>query len=115
MSLDWDATKAPNWDKVNPQAQESLIFGTMFLGVNPITEENYKEFYKRHVTFYHAQGWKPYLTLADVHNAVGLATNASQITPAAFKKKLMECLSEWGNAMIRKAEREVEESTNAEA
>lgn len=102
MSLNWNAQDAPNWDKIDPSRRESVIFGTMFLGVNPITEDNHEEFYKRHVKFYHAQGWEPFLTLEDAHNAVGLGTNASTITPAAFNKKLVQLMESWATARVKK-------------
>jgi hypothetical protein len=105
MSLNWNAKDAENWDKIHDGAKESLIFHTMFLGINRITEENYKDFYKRYVQLNRANGWDEphYLTPEDVHNAVGLHTNASTLTPAAWRKKLNESLDAWGAKQVLKA------------
>jgi hypothetical protein len=109
VSLNWSAKDAPGWDKIRDGAKESLIFGTMFYGINPITESNYVEFYKRHVKDHVAQGREPYLTLEDCHNAVGLGTNASPITPAAFNKKLAGYLEALAEAYVAKERRKVAE------
>ena len=103
MSLNWNAKDAENWDKISDGAKESLIFHTMFLGINHIKEDNYRDFYKRYVQLQHANGWEPYLTPEDVHNAVGLHTNASRITPAAWRKKLNESLDAWANNKVKNA------------
>lgn len=103
MSLNWNAKDAENWHKLEDGHKESIIFHTMFLGINRITEENYQEFWKRYVQLNHANGWDNYLTPEDVHNAVGLHTNASPITPAAWRKKLNESLEAWGKQQVKNA------------
>lgn len=112
MSLNWNAKDAENWNKVSDGAKESLIFHTMFLGINRVTEDNYRDFYRRYIQFNRAQGYEEpyYLTAEDVHNAIGLHTNASPITPAAWRKKLAEWLDDWAGPRVRTAY-EVKEET----
>lgn len=103
MSLNWNAQDSENWDKLHDGAKESIIFHTMLVGINKITEDNYQEFYKRYVQLNRSNGWDlkdNYLTPEDVHNAVGLHTNASTLTQAAFRKKLTESLEAWGKKQV---------------
>lgn len=70
-------------------ATQGCIFGTMNLGINPITEENYQKFYDRYVEFMTAYGenekfWS-IKSIDDVKKHIGLSTNASRIPDRAFK------------------------------
>ena len=113
MSLSWNAQNAENWGKLHDGAKESVIFHTMFLGINRITEENYQEFYKRYVQLQRANGWdndELYLKPEDIHNAVGLSTNASTFTPAAWRKRLTDSLEAWGKQQVQNAYEAKEET-----
>lgn len=71
-------------------ATQTCIWMTMHLGINPITEENYQKFYDRYVEYMTAYGenekfWS-LKSADDVKARIGLSTNASKITDAAFKK-----------------------------
>lgn len=92
MSLNWDATKAEHWEDLEPQKQESLIFATMAVDMGEITEKNYEEFFKRYAMFSSAADQQRYLTLEDVKAGIGLRTNVSTTTPAAFRKRLVSIL-----------------------
>lgn len=94
MSLNWDATEAPNWDLLNNYTQESIIFATMPTGINRVTMDTYREMHARYFKMCRIRGWTPTLELEDFRNAVGLRTNASSKTPTAFGKDLLEQLNE---------------------
>lgn len=94
MSLNWDATEAANWDKLNNYTQESIIFATMPTGINRITMDNFAEMHARYFKLCRVRDWKPDLELEDFRNAVGLRTNASSKTPTAFGKDLLGQLTE---------------------
>ena len=78
---------------------KSLVFISMFVGINKITEDNYLEFWRR-VDVYQkvygtmfqisdGDGWNPYfLTEDDVKNHIGMSTNASPITKQKFQMSL---------------------------
>jgi hypothetical protein len=110
MSLNWDATKCgERWEALPPEKRESLIFATMFVDMGEITEANHKEFYKRYVQFNMACGYPDlYLTLRDVRDAIGLSTNVSTTTPAAWKKFLLKKLDEKASEKVRALEKEEE-------
>jgi len=80
---------------------EALVFLTMGIGMNKITEDNEGEFFSRVDMWESVSGTmlrlgpereRYYLTYEDVHRRVGLGTNASNLTKAAFHKKLIEQL-----------------------
>lgn len=112
MSLDWDLTKIENrqevcWeknddgsDKLNP-VTESLIWLTMAIDMGVITEENQSDFYCRVAMYEKLFGtmlshWKDGkkisvpITPEDVHSHIGLRTNVSKGTDAAFRKRIVE-------------------------
>ena len=112
MSLDWNLTKIKNntevcWeknedgtDKLNP-VTESLIWLTMGIGMGSITEDNESDFYCRIAVYEKLFGtmlsyWKDSkkvsvpITPEDIHNHVGLTTNVSKDTDAAFRKRIVE-------------------------
>jgi hypothetical protein len=108
MSLDFNYAKCDDkvlWDendRMRPEV-ESIIWHTMFLGQNKITEENWRTFYCRYVSYRIANGQgEPYFSLADVKGMIGLHTNASTITEAAFKKDLVESLIKTAQAEVDK-------------
>lgn len=82
---------------------EVIIFSTMYLGINAITEATAEKFAVRTEAWQMAFGplasqwagdkWTPRpITLQDVRRHIGLRTNASQLTDAAFRKHLAETL-----------------------
>lgn len=92
MSLNWNAKSVTDWDSIDPQKRESLIFATMFTDIGVITEENQREFYGRYLQFCRATGTEPYLTPGDVKSAIGLQTNVFTTTTAAYRKRIREVL-----------------------
>lgn len=112
MSLDWNLSKIENYKEVcfstnengedilNPRT-EALIWLTMAVDIGKITEENAIEFYARvslwenmftpmlssfedHKKVYHK------ITPEDVKKHIGLSTNVSKISDAAWRKRMFD-------------------------
>jgi hypothetical protein len=84
---------------------EGLIFLTMGIGMNEITEENWKEFYNRVNMWERCNGpqlWrghetnspKNFITPLEVFMHIGLHTNASRKTEAQFTKDCFACIKD---------------------
>ena len=114
MSLNWDATKAERWHELENNKQDALIFSTMAVDMGEITEKNYEEFFKRYAMFCAAIEQERSLKLEDVRKGIGLRTNVSTTTPAAYKKRLYGILERHAEDAIyyqkRWAEKEQEQS-----
>ena len=78
----WDENDVMRWD------HKDVIFETMQVGINEITEENKEEFLLRHRLVCQCHGNDPYITKEAVDNLVGLGTNAKSLTRAKFKADL---------------------------
>lgn len=76
------------------QTVETVVFNTMFVGINPITEENYVQMAMRCTIHDAAQGALYGKTFPEwievIRPWVGLRTNASPMTDAAFYKRVRE-------------------------
>jgi len=92
---------------------ETLIYATMFLGMNGITEKNWQEFYFR-MSFYErlngglrrkwdGEGSEEVVFTADEIKAhIGLGTNATNETSARWKKRMVELWArDWKSRLIR--------------
>lgn len=98
MSLNWSFPDNANRDR--PRL-EQMIFATIPVGINRITESNYKKFYSRYRQLQLATGRTGAdIALADVKDHIGLSTNASTITDAQFKKTLTRYLEEKAERII---------------
>lgn len=76
---------------------ESVIWHTMFVGMNDIKDEaTAQKFYERYTALNIAMGVNlPYfLSAQDIHNHIGLTSNASTLTDAAFRGKLIKAIGE---------------------
>lgn len=110
MSLDYDLTKVPlekrsvmeDGKAMMSLRTQAIIFGTMYVGMSEITEDNAEEFFRR-IRFYETvfgpvrifpanAEKKIMLTAQDIRDHIGLSTNASNLTEAKFKKITMENL-----------------------
>lgn len=104
MSLRWDAKecdeKAIDGDKAK-LITKAIALLTMPVGIGRITEKNYEEFFRRASAYESAVGafitnWtgKEFVdepvTLADVKLRIGLWSNASPLTRAAFDRGLKQ-------------------------
>lgn len=107
MSLDFDLTKIANRQTLCFDAEgimtartESLIWATMIVGIDAITESNYREFFTRLRMSERAvesllvgEGRQPVLcTLEEVRAHIGLSTNAARLSKSQFAKRLCENL-----------------------
>lgn len=104
MALTWKLTSITDYESVcwlpeyegstyktlNP-VTEYLIFSTMSVGMGEITEANWEEFYAREVLQWHVYGGLK-VTPEQVRQHIGLKTNASPITKAAFNASVIKHL-----------------------
>jgi hypothetical protein len=75
-----------------PEVQ-SIIFATMPVGINHIKDDGTAiKFFSRYLAWNYARGYEPYFDLAKVREMVGLSTNASSKTDAAFRKELLDAI-----------------------
>ena len=84
---------------------EALIFVTMVVGINRITEDNATTFAERLAAYQKVRGAllsnydgetvteRP-VTAEDVRARIGLSTNATPMTNAAFKRRMADLLME---------------------
>ncbi len=87
----------------------ALIWGTMSVAMNSITEKDWREFYTRcHMIETIHGAWlfydhKPrFITPDDVQSHIGLHTNASQMTNARFKTSIDKRLRQQAAELLRK-------------
>ena len=94
MALTYDLRNVKNFDGIWDENDvmrfdhKDVIFETMQVGINEITEENKEEFILRHKLVCQCHGNDPYITKEAVDNLVGLGTNAKSLTRAKFKADL---------------------------
>lgn len=101
MSLDFDTTALADqsvtsrWDEKGvehwSEPTTCIVFATMSVGINHITEENWVKFYERYVAINMSLGYEPgsnYITLEMVRQHIGLKTNASTYTDAEIKRRI---------------------------
>ncbi len=94
MSLNYDLTNvaADYKDDAVWPITNALIWGTMSVAMNEITEDNWEEFYTRCYMIETIHGsWLSFknksrpITPEDVKSHIGLHTNANTLTKAKFK------------------------------
>jgi len=103
MSLDWKVDKIENFEErvwlpnddgetfhLNPTTN-TLIWATMGVGINKITEKNWPVFLGRAAAL-EAFGAAP-ISAEDVEAHIGLSTNASNMTAAAFEKMILKMVA----------------------
>lgn len=100
MSLNWSIEKVKDWKKKqrkqrNRAVLNAIIWSTLVIGFNSITEKNYKKFYARLTAMEHLNGAylykgdKPaYITLEEVQMWIGLWTNGDNTSASDFEKRL---------------------------
>lgn len=121
MALHWNvsacaeqATTQEGWILTN-----ALIWATMFIGINRITEKNVNEFYARLATYedlftpllYRSKDGKPEhvkTSYADLRLRIGLSTNASTLTRKQFVKNLGTLIENEVNRVFRSVSEEKE-------
>jgi hypothetical protein len=119
MSLNWDITRVENSEEVfsdeNKAVSESIIFYTLFVGMNSITEENVKNFFQRVYVFEKLFGptvtyvdknnerRDRYMKFSDIKRMIGLRTNATPMTETKFKSKVVERSYSEASSLVRVA------------
>jgi hypothetical protein len=92
MSLDFDLTRIKNCDveasEIKPfSTLWILIFGSMMIGIDSITDKNYKEVYNRYKYACNV-GYSGKMDLKDIKKYIGLSTNADNLTLNEFIFKI---------------------------
>jgi hypothetical protein len=89
-------TGAPQWHP----ATQALVWLSVHCGYSEITEKNIGEVADRVRVWEHAvgptmlaSGGPLRVSLDDIHNHIGLRTNASRLTSAQFRKKVMDIIT----------------------
>ena len=111
MSLNYDLINVKadyKSDDVWPTTY-ALIMGTMSVGMNSITEKNWKEFYTRcyiiervHSPWrYNSKGDPITIQPEEVKEHIGLHTNASNYSNAEFKKQVDKRFRWGADAMLK--------------
>jgi hypothetical protein len=110
MALNYDLTKVAadyDDDAVWP-ITNALIWGTMSVGMNSISEVDWKEFYRRcymietiHGSWLNFNGKPRPITPEDVKSHIGLKTNASNLTNAKFKNDIDRRLRYAADTILR--------------
>jgi hypothetical protein len=111
MSLDWSVESMKNFDVLTTLTgdspadldrkwlplTEALVWATMHIGINSITEKNWQEFYYRLNKWERLTGTSlrvfnsevtRYITPLEVYMHIGLYTNASSLSKKEFNEKL---------------------------
>jgi hypothetical protein len=121
MSLNWNISDIKNYKEIcwkeNPDdpennilnpITESLIFTTIGIGLNEITEDNVYDFYLRSIVSSEVYG-KPIViyeedsfhkrnyTFEEVKQHIGLKTNATNFTNSEFMKKMLKSAAKYIN------------------
>lgn len=115
MSLDWSIGDVDDYlnvcwieneheenKRLNP-VTEAIVFATMAVGINRITEKNVYDFYLRSVvaaevygmplTFWTADEQETRnFHLSEIKQHIGVSTNASSLTTNQFMTKMMEAV-----------------------
>ena len=134
MSLSWDITEIEDADSLwtyNMDGEnilspltEVLIHLTTNVGLNEITQKNYKTFYRRIKELEVAYGMRGFLTepenqtrmpfLNEVQRHIGLKTNAEVLTNRKFSGHLRRQVEFTTNELIAR-EKEIEDGTQEDS
>jgi hypothetical protein len=118
MSLNYDLTKIENSDELFENDRmnavtESLIFYTIFIGMNQITNDNSAKFFERVYLYEKLFGAsvsfidednnrvERKIKYADIRRHLGLHTNATSLSDTAFKNNMVKRAFEDARSFIR--------------
>lgn len=109
MALTWNIEKVKDWKQKKKKQRnrvllDALIYLTMTIGINKITEKNFIQFFMRVSTYEQLRGacilkknGKPlYITLDDVRTWIGLTTNADNFSVTQYEKRLLNLAKFYG-------------------
>lgn len=115
MSLSYDIREVAEQFKAEGDqwsVTETLIFTTMAVGINRITERNVDAFIERVMVLQEVNGplmttWdgtsvQPRsITAQEIRDRIGLSTNASAMTAAAFRKQVADLVFKNARSKLR--------------
>ena len=122
MALRWNIEKVEGWKALADDAGEraitqAIVFHTMSIGINRITDENAEEVARRirmvesvHRPSLMDENGPRWIDIKDIRRRVGLSTNASSITKRAFDARLKR---EWMEGVEQRVRHEIEEAGKA--
>lgn len=96
MALNYELGEIENWKELPEGTVQCMVFGTMFTGINRITEKNWREFATRLRMWETVHG--PIRADGELmdpgvaRDFIGLWTNATSLTPAKFAKTLTDSM-----------------------
>jgi len=103
MSLDYVLTDIDDWEELEADPYQNMVtqacvFSCLFIDMNGITRENWKDFYIRvyiwehaHAAYLHnSEGEEVYLTADDVFSRIGLRTNVANRPESFFVQKVFD-------------------------
>ncbi len=96
MPVNWNAERIRDYAELHANEEqryitEALIWRTVSIGINEITERNAEEFAVRCHMYQEVYSGMD-ITYADIHRRIGLRTNAASITTAAFNKGMITAM-----------------------
>jgi hypothetical protein len=100
------------WEGIDWNTFTSFVFASIPVGIHHIKDEaTAEQFYLRALKYYRVSFCeKPPFNYAFVKDFIGMSTNVSTKTDAAFKQSLLENLSEKVNTILRKELKEQNEN-----
>ena len=122
MALHWDVTKVDNFEEVlnkdNWPITNTVIWASMAVDMQGITDKNWREFYARirlceklHGTYLKGEDMEPYpITPAHIKRLIGLKVNVAHKPRAAWLKSYMGSILEDGISATYRAEQETQEA-----
>ena len=111
MSLNWDAGNIKDWDDIKwvdaPddhdgehewlggiewQYTHGMIFASMVVGLNEVTEANWEKWYARckYIQEMEQPDWNRWVTPEIVHRRIGLSTNVENVKDGEWAKRQMK-------------------------
>ena len=116
MALDWNISNCENWESLTDSEEEYrkteyIVFTAMAIGVPKITKDTYRKYYMRMLIYRDLNGdTEEYITLQDLKKRIGLWTNASKKTEAAFGRYMVGSYNTWAMCKLETLESEGEVS-----
>lgn len=100
-------TDAETGGKQLTDLTHTLIWNTMTVGLGEVTEKNLDEWMYRLCIMDRVYPREMKITRQDLVNHIGLRTNASTFTRAAFKKKAMNMLDGEATRHVERSKKEI--------
>jgi len=104
MALNWNISKVKNYKELINNGRmiapyEALLLASIIVGINEITEKNYKDFYKRvrfiellSGSYYYKDGKPLFITEEEIERFIGLKTNTTKKTKSQFLQQFINLI-----------------------